>query len=1638
MGGPVFVAIGNFIGAVFGFGEAVTGWYWFSVQVARLATLALASKLLTPSPDLSFAAREKMRTLRDSIHPQRFVYGEDMLSGPIIFGQVRGAEAEFMTIAIALTGHEIDSFQAYRLDDTDIALTDLSGAYSGDVTNGKFANVANVNALLGNQTQNCAASLSSGYSTLFGATTHRGLGHSYMVWEFELVEESTAYETGAPQNLRALVRGKKIYDPRLDSTNGGTGTHRLATPSTWEWSDNPALCLADFIRDEKFGMKEDDSRIDWALVIAAADICDANVSIPGGTQKRYTCNATFEATEQRGSVRDALLNAMLGRMVFTQGVWKMWAGAALAATVTLNETNLSGSIQVQASAGSKERYNRVRGKFIDPSRNYTASTYPELRSSAYETEDGNEVRILTADFLATNNDYEAQRKGIITLKQSRQQRIVQFTGNLSCFRVQPGTTIELDIAEYGFSGEKFFVSEWAMGESGIELTMVEEVDASWDAPLVGEYITRTATGVIQYGDLGVPPPSSVSAFASTDAIYLQWTNPPPTTYASIEIWGSDDNVRGNAVLLATVTGNEYYDQLGGNRTRFYWLRAINSIGVRSAWEPDLTTTTITETSLGTTGTDGNSSIVALVYIRSASAPTTPSVNDGEYNFTTQTLTPPTSWSATPPASDGNPLYVSSGIFEIPGISGTDSTVVWSAPALMVSDGIQGPSGQNSATVNLFHKNTSAVTPPATFSGTFTYTFATAALSGGTLNGWSQTAPDIVAGEYLWIRQAAAVSATTTDTIAAAEFSGGVVIGIGGSDGGAGLDGLNNAIAYLYHKNTSSVTPPTLFSGTWTYTFATAALSGGTLNGWAQSAPDIGPGEFLWLSQASASSITSTDSIPTGEFSTPVVIALGGSDGGTGPSGQNSATVNLFNKNTSAVTPPATFSGTFTYTFATAALSGGTLNGWSQSAPDIVAGEYLWIRQAAAVSALTTDTIAAAEFSGGVVVGIGGEDGGAGLDGLNNATAYLFHKNTSSVTPPTLFSGTWTYTFATAALSGGTFNGWAQSAPDIVAGEFLWLSQASASSTTSTDSIPTGEFSTPVVIGVGGSDGGDGNSVFYASQYRRAATQPATPTGGSYNFTSKTLTPSTNWSATPPDIDGNPLWISNSIAEINGTTGTDSTLTWSTPAELVSDGVDANRLVYDEQVSLGASNWDVSDGNASYSVGAGIFGDALLLSPDSLGAEVYTAERRGPIIYDLTASRATVIEIRWRVKLDVQPGGTWNGAPSARIVTSDVNGNNRNFYTKVGAVEFDNTSTADVWFDDVTTIEVPDTDTPPRYIQVGFVISANAFNPTYAIDFVQASFVGVVFTGINTIGFVPDPISATGKYLKDNGTWDTPPTGGAEVNDLTAAVTWTNIPIANVPTGTTGTTVALGNHLHAGVYEPAFSKNTAFNDNYGTASGTVAAGNHLHSGVYDNYSNWTVRADSGIDYFISSAEVLDIAGGSGIQTATASGSVTVTLGTPTSITDTSSNSAGTGHTHAVSHTGTGIFAMQASPTFTGTLSAATVAATTVTGANVTSGANPGHTHTGSSISALDAGDITTGTLAVLRGGTGTTTVTGTGSVVRRNAPVFLGAVSLPVTTFVTGEGAILYYDDATYTGGKITVSASAPVTPTKGDIWFDTT
>lgn len=423
----------------------------------------------------------------------------------------------------------------------------------------------------------------------------------------------------------------------------------------------------------------------------------------------------------------------------------------------------------------------------------------------------------------------------------------------------------------------------------------------------------------------------------------------------------------------------------------------------------------------------------------------------------------------------------------------------------------------------------------------------------------------------------------------------------GPTGPTGSSGLNSATVLLYNKNTTT-TPPALFSGTFTYTFATGVLSGGTFNGWTQTPPSVAAGEYLFLSTATATSLIATDTITAAEFSTPQVIS------GTGTDGAKTAIVSIYQKNTSAVTPPANPSGTFTYTFATAVLSGGTLNGWTQSAPTLSLGEYLWVKQATAYSTAATDSILATEFSGAVVVGAAGPTGPtgtagatgptgtsgatgptgtAGASGNKVATAYLYQWATTTPSNP---SGQSTYTWSppgNSAYTGGA--GWQTSIPSNPGTPLLKLWVASkaitdvASATTTTVSWASG-FS----VADAGQNGANGTQAANPEVYQWAATIPTISGTSTYTWSSGTFTPvPSGWSASPGTATpGYTLWTAR-VSLVDSATATTSTINWTTASILASgyaggDGL-SSRLCFARVPNNPApvSGTIVTTGNSSY-------------------------------------------------------------------------------------------------------------------------------------------------------------------------------------------------------------------------------------------------------------------------------------------------------------------------------------------------------------------------------------------------------------------------------------------------------------------------
>ena len=108
-------------------------------------------------------------------------------------------------------------------------------------------------------------------------SAHRLDGVCYIAAHFGYDKEGIW--SGVPQ-LTVQVKGKKVFDPRDSGQTFGT-------VSTYEWSDNPALCFLDYITNTEYGKGLPIAKINTSTFETAANTADTLVDPPfhnGSTQ----------------------------------------------------------------------------------------------------------------------------------------------------------------------------------------------------------------------------------------------------------------------------------------------------------------------------------------------------------------------------------------------------------------------------------------------------------------------------------------------------------------------------------------------------------------------------------------------------------------------------------------------------------------------------------------------------------------------------------------------------------------------------------------------------------------------------------------------------------------------------------------------------------------------------------------------------------------------------------------------------------------------------------------------------------------------------------------------------------------------------------------------------------------------------------------------------------------------------------------------------------------------------------------------------------------------------------------------------------------------------------------------------------
>lgn len=438
-----------------------TGNYWYVAAAISTATYGnyQTIKLEEKQKAAEKAARdaynsalqERLVNVISSEAPYQVVYGQARVGGAIAAVLKSGDKDQYRHIVCVHAAHEVEELGEIFVGD--FSLGTLDG--DGNCTTGRYANQVRVKKHLGTANDPADASLIEEVPTNWSAE-HLLRGFAYTVVRIDLNQAD--FQGGLPQ-INAIIKGKKLYDPRTATT---------------VWSDNPALCIYDYLTQD-YGRGQPTSNLVTQSFIDAADACDEVITVG----KRYTCNGSFKTNQDPKQVLDALSDSMCG-FTYQSGGWNIDAGVYSAPVMSLTEDDLVGGVSINISSSLADTFNSITGQFSNPDKNYVVTDFTPYKNATYIQDDEEE---LFTDFTLhyTNTNQRCQNISRIVVERARQGLMVTMPCTLKAWPLQCGDRVSVTNVTFGWYNKVFRVIDWSFNTTApVELVLQEDAPEVYD------------------------------------------------------------------------------------------------------------------------------------------------------------------------------------------------------------------------------------------------------------------------------------------------------------------------------------------------------------------------------------------------------------------------------------------------------------------------------------------------------------------------------------------------------------------------------------------------------------------------------------------------------------------------------------------------------------------------------------------------------------------------------------------------------------------------------------------------------------------------------------------------------------------------------------------------------------------------------------------------------------------------------------------------------------------------------------------------------------------------------------------------------------------------------------------------------
>jgi hypothetical protein len=458
----------------------IAGWVIGAIIAGSMAvSYVMTQQAMKKAKKASESMAGVLVNKESNIEPIPVIYGERRVGGVRVFVSTKdvsgGDPNEYLYIALAMAEGEVESITDFYIDDNPITDTKYTGLYT-------------INVHTGSDTQDYDPLLTE--ANAGWSSDHKLSGVAYLA--IKLKWDSDVFQ-GVPE-ITAVVKGRKLYDPRSGNT---------------AYSNNPALCIRDYLTNARYGKGLPSSAIDDTAFALAATDCDQSVTFyeNGSTGKIFECNAVLQTDETLFANIEKMLMGCRGFLPYTQGSYSLLIDKSRSSVFAFNLDNIVDGISINGET-KENKFNRVLVKFANPTVDYQPdqAVWPEAGSTEEQTflaEDNGTLLVEELELETITNYYAARDLARVILKRSRNAIRTSFISTSEALQLSVGDVVTVTHSTPGWVNKPFQIESISLNYNGTCNIGAIEYDSS-----IYTYDLSAAQKV--YPDTNLPDPFSVA------------------------------------------------------------------------------------------------------------------------------------------------------------------------------------------------------------------------------------------------------------------------------------------------------------------------------------------------------------------------------------------------------------------------------------------------------------------------------------------------------------------------------------------------------------------------------------------------------------------------------------------------------------------------------------------------------------------------------------------------------------------------------------------------------------------------------------------------------------------------------------------------------------------------------------------------------------------------------------------------------------------------------------------------------------------------------------------------------------------------------------------------------------------------